>query len=785
MEVQKFQSQLLIGLNREQLEGLPWGVVKVNSDGVFTYGNRAMCEIVGAVTIEGKRLADFFYDDDLAVVREHLESRFSRRISEEYEVRATRLTDGFRVPIRCSAMPDINDNGEVVGAIAIVRDLLTEDVSGEIYKAMEDLDDSHAILRAVAKQCERIVSFDFFSVSLYSDDGEHSWTFYLYPEDLRLEVRWRAISAYGKTLAEAKNVVSVADFKEWLARPEAQPYWDDPDSQRFLRMGLNSILSLPVISGNRVVARVGFGRKQEKGSFNKSDEERVARLPLAGAVRMALHYHERDELRFRLKLITRIALSRNTEFIGKTVVEEVSDHYKWENVSIFRPDEKDGQFQLVGQKAKESFMLPKDWHHAIGKGITGLVYRTRKALNVSDVAAPEFKGVYLSGCAESRSELCIPILVNGRVFWVLNVEASQLNAFAKEEQRALENMLGEVAVVLELVSQTQVFSQLLKLSKDSVIQTDYRDTIVQTNPATEELLGYSEDEMKGTALVDYFKDKAQAGRVQEAMREAKYAPNDEVRLICKDGLEASLLLSGTSLPPETGRNIYVCNDLSTRKRMETLEILGQMYNEIASQIKTPLSLAFAWLDRALETEMPPRDIADLLEKTVKQLHKVDLTFERMLFYERQASIIPAKPSLFDIPILVQDILQEMPETSRIEVTPGTNLPSVSGDVFQIGFCLESILAYFERFVSEDGKITVDISYRDGQVVTVVRGCAPQVTGGTITKYTEERWAIGAITEMALGERMIRSFIEQNHAGEFKTRRGEGGLAEYIVALPGA
>ena len=171
-----------------------------------------------------------------------------------------------------------------------------------------------------------------------------------------------------------------------------------------------------------------------------------------------------------------------------------------------------------------------------------------------------------------------------RVYWLLNAEDSRRNAFAKEEQETLEHILQEVAMVLELASQHQIYSELLKRTRDAVIQTDFRGTIKQTNPATEALLGYGEAEMSGTLLNRYFKDKGQAKRVQEA----EYVPNDEVRLLHRDGSEVSVWLSGTSLPKEGGLKVYVANDMSTRKRIETLAILRHLYNEIASQIKTPL-----------------------------------------------------------------------------------------------------------------------------------------------------------------------------------------------------
>ena len=66
---------------------------------------------------------------------------------------------------------------------------------------------------------------------------------------------------------------------------------------------------------------------------------------------------------------------------------------------------------------------------------------------------------------------------------------------------------------------------------------------------------------------------------------------------------------------------------------------------------------------------------------------------------------------------------------------------------------------------------------------VITGRAPRVTGGAITEYAETRWAISAITEMALGEQMIKKFIEENHAGKFYQKSGESNLTEYVILLP--
>lgn len=334
--------------------------------------------------------------------------------------------------------------------------------------------------------------------------------------------------------------------------------------------------------------------------------------------------------------------------------------------------------------------------------------------------------------------------------------------------------------MLERATQHQVYVELLKRVKDAVIQTDFQGTIKQINPATEELLGYSEAEMKGSSLGAYFKDRDQARRVQVA----DYAPNDEARLLHKDGSEVRVLFSGTSLPREIGLKVYVAGDLSTYKRVETLEILRHMYNEIASQIKTPLSLAFTWLNK-LQKSTDRSETSDMLAKIKKQLNKVDLSYERLLFYERHKALIPINKSLLDIPYLLDNVKQRIPklEAAKIGITTEGNVPPVHGDLYQLSFCMESILGYLLRFAPEEERIDVDIAERDSVVRVIFRGYAPEVTGGEITDYAETRWAIRAITEMAFGERTIQSFVEQNHDGAFRSSRGAGGRVEYVIELP--
>jgi PAS domain S-box-containing protein len=121
------QSPILIELKRRQLDSLPWAIVKVNREGMFTYGNDKLHRLLGVNRIEGRMLADLFHGDDLTLVQEQLESRFTSGASDEYQVEAIRPADGIRIALQCSAIPETDEWGDVIGSIAILRKLPADD----------------------------------------------------------------------------------------------------------------------------------------------------------------------------------------------------------------------------------------------------------------------------------------------------------------------------------------------------------------------------------------------------------------------------------------------------------------------------------------------------------------------------------------------------------------------------------------------------------------------------------------------------------------------------------
>ncbi len=90
----------------------------------------------------------------------------------------------------------------------------------------------------------------------------------------------------------------------------------------------------------------------------------------------------------------------------------------------------------------------------VGQGITGWVARSGRPARVGDVTTDSR---YVRLRPEVRSELAVPLEVNGVVRGVLNVDSDRLDAFSADDQALLENLAAQAARVIH---HTWLYEQL-------------------------------------------------------------------------------------------------------------------------------------------------------------------------------------------------------------------------------------------------------------------------------------------------------------------------------------
>lgn len=760
----------------------PLGITKVNLNQEFTYANPTVLRLLRTNSLAGKHIRDIFDEENYAEVQNQLLRRMKGE-SSEYGVKFKRLSDGKLIPAMLAAMPDIDLQGTVVGAVCISRPVLLEETSAEIHRRVHTLRDGRQILAAVAEVIGGILAFDLFSVSVYSADRQHARELFSCRPGGAFESprRWWLLTDSMVQWIDQNRESFDGDLTEYLSQERWQPLREDRAFQPLLDAGVRFFMTMPVVRADRVVASVTVFCRDR---FNEDDVAILKRLPLDHAVLMALNSEEEKDLRFRLDLVANVSLiSSDLERVAKIVVNALAERYGWTNVGIYQVDQSSAQIRLLSQcSASAECRLPPGSTQPINQGVLGYVYHRREAVNITNVwTDPRFKGDSRPPVPGAVSVLCLPIVGEDRVRWLLNVEDAKENAFAPEEERALEILLAELAGLLERSRKHHFLRAVLESVSDAILVTDERDTVRSVNPAVKRLLGYSETEMVGQPLRQYFRDEQSAASVLAASGNR----TDSVWLRQKDGKYREVLLSVSRLPGEGGGRVFTAKDLLPYQRSERLEALERMYAEIASQTKTPLSLAFTWLQR-LAARGGPADTADTLRKVQQQLGHLGLTYDRLFLAEGTGLAVPYHEVLLDLSEIVAAVRRDLPEAElkSVDIECQEHLPHVRGDLYQLWFCVMTILSYLLRFVPEDKQLRLLISGGNGQATIELIGYLPEVTDLRGEQDSSRMALAKGLADMALGQETIRRFVA-NHRGTFHEPTRQGDAVRFRIDLPAA
>lgn len=89
---------------------------------------------------------------------------------------------------------------------------------------------------------------------------------------------------------------------------------------------------------------------------------------------------------------------------------------------------------------------------SFGDGITGQVAQQRKPIIVGDLLANQN---YIPDTRPARSEICVPIIMRGRVVGVIDSEHPDIEAFGKGEEEVLTTVAAMTSAKLELLAESE------------------------------------------------------------------------------------------------------------------------------------------------------------------------------------------------------------------------------------------------------------------------------------------------------------------------------------------
>src|SRR5262249_47886559 len=91
----------------------------------------------------------------------------------------------------------------------------------------------------------------------------------------------------------------------------------------------------------------------------------------------------------------------------------------------------------------------------------------------------------------TRSLLCYPVQIRGKVRWILNIEDDSPGAFANEEIRSLRGLFRTASVALNALADRHVLRAVVEESSQGVIIINDEGIVTGMNPEACLLLGVS------------------------------------------------------------------------------------------------------------------------------------------------------------------------------------------------------------------------------------------------------------------------------------------------------
>ncbi len=163
------------------------------------------------------------------------------------------------------------------------------------------------------------------------------------------------------------------------------------------------------------------------------------------------HMHEAAALRTLNAFAIDLIAIPNVDDLFWYVAKKVVGHLNFVDCVIYQADENQTvltQVAALGEKNPYGRSIVNPLEIAFGEGITGQVAQTKQAIIIEDLLKNQN---YIPDTQPARSEICVPLIIRGRVAGVIDSEHPAPNAFGEAELEVLTTIAAMTSAKLELL----------------------------------------------------------------------------------------------------------------------------------------------------------------------------------------------------------------------------------------------------------------------------------------------------------------------------------------------
>ena len=573
--------------------------------------------------------------------------------------------------------------------------------------------DVDALCRLIAEQAGQVIDNSTFQVGLFNGgfyeirywtiNGEQQDV----PQCFDLGSEQRDEAAAGGLVGwvhDTQHPLLVRDFAREMDILPAQPTYENSDPPR-------SALFLPMISGGRTIGLVA-AQSQQPDHFSEQDMRRLMILTnqAAAAIANAQLYAQERNRAAHLELVTKIAhvvnAAEQPEEVLELAVSLTCRTFGFHPVTVFGINR--NTQEVIVQACSVPELSPMDMttdRHVslrlpLGQGIVGTAAATRKTVVANNVTDDtrflnDIDNLPLDLKPDTQAEIAIPLLVNGELLGVLDVQSPQVGAFGPTEQSVLEALAAEISTAIyksqQLVreqEQAWITTAQLQVAEAVGRHDDREEMIAEVSRLVPILTGVSlcgfllwdQDSQNyfGTTLVDGNGDE-DAGFADIEMSIGEWGALDAVHvggeilttthippwlrkynlrclrlfpLLSSQGKNLGIMLAGLGLDGvcDEDQHSQLSNSSNERLREELVQNVAKQsaqalegaYLRMAQQEEAWVNTALLQVAEAVNSLTDLNEILDTIVRLVPLLVGVDSVF--ILVWDEDQQIFQAGPS---------------------------------------------------------------------------------------------------------------------------------------------
>ncbi len=217
-------------------------------------------------------------------------------------------------------------------------------------------------------------------------------------------------------------------------------------------LGIRSLLIVPMKAGNGTVGALAFGAVSPT-CYTESDAAAAQLLAycVSTALRRASVFEDAKKRIGQIELINQVSarLASVLQFdeLLKAAAATIQKSFNYLDVTVFLLSEDRSEVVLEAHAGSFVDFLPHGYRQKVEQGIVGWVARNGEKVLSNDVSRdPRYLAYEYHN---TKSELALPIRIDGTVVGVLNVEDTQLHAFDEMDAMVLETLSDQLGIALK------------------------------------------------------------------------------------------------------------------------------------------------------------------------------------------------------------------------------------------------------------------------------------------------------------------------------------------------